>query len=241
MKKKKYCNIYLKRVLLNARHIKRLVATALDDAFCCSKTIDELSLLGHTGALSWICKFKDQKNGVGKPLPEVLKRKDLLWYELKKQEIAEIFTMLNPDHRIFFARFSTPSFINQRLVGFTHKNEFPDIELNHALLNSILTVFYIEAIGFGRGLGVLDVNKDNIANAYMLNLNLISDYERSKIISSFNKLISRDILSIDKEFNDPIRLDFEHQVLRSFGIDKYFDKIKSSLLDMHKSRSLSRD
>lgn len=171
---------YLKKVLINARNVTKLVATADRDAFCCGVSIEELKKRGHSGVLSWIEKFAEQRNGVGKPLPAVLKRTGLEWYELQDKEIAEVFTMMNPDQRLFFAKFETPSFVNQRLIGLTHKAEYPDEELNHALLNSMFTMFYIEASGFGRGLGVLDVNKDNIAKCYMLNPNLVSATDRQK-------------------------------------------------------------
>ena len=196
---------------------------------------------GHIGALEWITKFVDQRNGVGKPLPTVLKRTGMEWYELQDNEIAEVFTMMNPDQRLFFAKFETPSFVNQRLIGLTHKASYSDEELNHALLNSMFTMFYIEASGFGRGLGVLDVNKDSIANCYMLNPKLVSQNDRTKIIAAFEKLKSRQIMRVSEELSDDIRLEFEHTVLKSFGIDDYFDKIKSSLLSMQETRATVRE
>ena len=60
--------------------------------------------------------------------------------------------------------------------------DYPDEELNHALLNSMFTMFFIEAAGFGRGLGVLDINKNNVANCYMLNPKLVSSTDRQKIL-----------------------------------------------------------
>ena len=191
---------------------------------------------GHVGALEWIEKFADQRNGVGRPLPTVLKRTGMEWYELQDNEIAEIFTAMNPNQRLFFARFETPSFVNQRLVGLTHRADYLDVELNHALLNSMLTMFYIEASGFGRGLGVLDISKEGIANCYMLDPKLVSRDDRAKIIAAFEKLKGRQIMRVSEELEDSIRLDFEHTVLRSFGIDDYFEKIKSSLLSMQHTR-----
>lgn len=123
--------IYLRKVLFNARNVDRLIATADGDAFCCGVPLDELKSLGHIGAIEWIEKFEGQRNGVGKPLPEVLNRRNMEWYELQENEIAEIFTTMNPDQRLFFAKFDTPSFINQRLIGLTHKTSFPDEELGH--------------------------------------------------------------------------------------------------------------
>lgn len=232
---------YLKKVLINARNVTSLVTTADRDAFCCGVSVEELKRLGHFGAINWIDKFIDQRNGVGKPLPAVLKRKGMEWYELQDNEIAEIFTMMNPDQRLFFAKFETPSFVNQRLIGLTHKAEYADEELNHALLNSMLTMFYIEASGFGRGLGVLDVNKDSIAKCYMLNPKLVSVVDRQKILSAFERLKSRPIMKVAEELNDKARLDFEHLVLQSFGIDNYFEKIKTSLLSMQETRATAKE
>ena len=232
---------YLKKVLKNARNVTNLVATADGDAFCCGLSIRDLENLGHTGAIEWIAKFSDQRNGVGKPLPSVLKKNGMQWYELQDNEIAEIFTMMNPDQRLFFAKFEKPSFVNQRLIGLTHKAAYPDGELNHALLNSMLTMFYIEASGFGRGLGVLDVNKDSISKCYMLNPKLVSTSDRQKILAAFEKVKARKIMKVSEELNDESRLLFEHEVLRSFGIDEYFEKIKSSLLSMQEARATARE
>ena len=232
---------YLKKVLINARNVNRLTATADRDAFCCGVSTADLEKQGHIGALEWIAKFVDQRNGVGKPLPTVLKRTGMEWYELQDNEIAEVFTMMNPDQRLFFAKFETPSFVNQRLIGLTHKASYSDEDLNHALLNSMFTMFYIEASGFGRGLGVLDVNKDSIANCYMLNPKLVSQNDRTKIIAAFEKLKSRQIMRVSEELSDEIRLEFEHTVLKSFGIDDYFDKIKTSLLSMQETRATVRE
>lgn len=232
---------YLKKVLINARNVTELIATADRDAFCCGQSISNLEKLGHTGAIEWITKFSDQRNGVGKLLPSVLKRNGMQWYELRDNEIAEIFTMMNPDQRLFFSKFENPSFVNQRLIGLTHKDDYSDAELNHALLNSMLTMFYIEASGFGRGLGVLDVNKDSISKCYMLNPALVNDSDRQKILATFEKVKSRKIMRVSEELNDESRIEFEHQVLSSFGIDGYFDRIKSSLLSMQAARATARE
>lgn len=229
-------DIYLKSVLKNAKNVNTLITDANGEAFCCGASIDDLKRLGHVGALEWISKFSGQKNGVGKLLPEVLKRKDMKWYELRNNEIAELFTTMNPDQRLFFARFKRPSFINQRLIGLTHKPAYPDMELNHALLNSIFTMFYIEASGFGRGLGALDIRKKSVSNCYMLNPNLVSPSNRKRILEAFEKIKNREIMKVSDELQDADRLLFEHEILRSFGIDEYFDRIKNSLLSMQQTR-----
>ena len=232
---------YLKRVLINARNINNLQAHAEADAFCCGKTIEELRALGHHGALEWIGRFQDQRNGVGKPLPQVLSRTGMQWYELKDNEIAEVFTTMNPDQRLFFAKFDRPSFVNQRLIGLCHRPEYPDEELNHALLNSMFTMFYIEAAGFGRGLGVLDINKDSISKCYMLDPHLVSEADRAGILQAFDRVKARNIKTVSEELRDDSRLAFEHAVLNAFGMDQYFESIRGSLLSMQRTRATARE
>ena len=59
---------------------------------------------------------ENANNGVGKPLPDVLKRKGMQWYELQDNEIAEIFTMMNPDKRLFFSKFEKCFFIRDSIL-----------------------------------------------------------------------------------------------------------------------------
>lgn len=232
---------YLRKVLKNARNVDTLDATADNDAFCCGDSIADLTNAHMKGTLEWINKFVGQKNGVGKPLPQVLKRTNMQWYEMKETEIAEIFTMMNPDKRLFFSRFASPSFVNQRLIGLKHRSTYDDINLNHALLNSMFTMFYIEASGFGRGLGVLDINKKSIANCYMLNPNKVSPENRKRILDSFEVLKSRKIKNVSEELYENDRETFEHIVFQSFGIDEHFEEIRQSLISMQKARSSVRE
>ena len=98
-------------------------------------------------------------------------------------------------------------------------------------------MFYIEASGFGRGLGVLDINKDSIAKCYMLNPQMVSPSDRKRILDAFNVLKGRDIKKVSEELFERDREIFEHIVLESFGIDDLFEDIRSSLLSMQKARS----
>ena len=75
----------------------------------------------------------------------------------------------------------------------------------------------------------------------MLNPKLVSKENREKIIKAFEKLKARKIMKVVDELNDETRLAFEHTVLKSFGIDTYFDKIKSSLLSMQETRATVRE
>ena len=158
------------------------------------------------------------------------------WYEMKDTSVASIVTTMNPDRRLFFAKFESPSFINQRLIGLKTTADNPDIDLCHALLNSILGMFYIEAIGFGRGLGALDISSTTMRNAYMLNPNIIDSKQRECILEKFDELLQREVYSTERELSEVDRIAFDHEVLRSYGIDQYYNDIKNSLLSMQRMR-----
>lgn len=233
---------YLRKVLRNARNVDHLITEASDYAFCCSEDIEELKKKNHDGALEWIQKFMYQHNEVGKPLTQVLKRKSMYWYELKEKEIAEFFTPMNPDQRIFFARFKNGSaFLNQRLIGLNRKQGFDDAELYHALLNSVFTYFSIESSGFGRGLGALDINKESISCCIMFNPNAISIAQRDEIIKAFQKIKERKIMPLSEELNSTERLEFEKVVFSTYGVEKKLDNLISSLMSMMSTRATARN
>ena len=233
---------FMKDVLMNARDTDSYVGTPTSGrkAFCCNLEIDELEEQGYLGALAWIRNFENETNEKEKPLPEVLARKGMQWYELTTDEEAEIFTMMNPDDRMFYAKFNQPTFINQRLIGLKRKQITDDINLLHALLNSILSLFYIEAVGFGRGLGVLDINKDSISKCCMLNPALLNQEQKTDIMEKFEALMSRGIVDINQDMEDPVRREFDIAVLNAFGIGRYFDNIVNSLKALRKVRKAVR-
>ncbi|CAK7036928.1 N-6 DNA methylase [Tissierella sp.] len=227
---------YLKRVLKSSRSIGGLVAETDSDAFCCPETIEELERLGHIGAVNWIKQFENGVNNVGKPLVETLKRANMHWYEMRDDAAADLVTGMNPDKRLFVARFEEPSFINQRLIGFKTKNASVDVELCHALLNSMVGMYFIEALGFGRGLGALDINNKNLHKMMMLNPDKVSRASRDEILKKFQPLLEREILSTEEELTKEDRKEFDMAILRAFGLEDKYSEIKESLLTMQKSR-----
>ncbi len=235
--------VFLKDVLMNARATDSYIATPSTNrkAFCCNMEIEELENMGYHGAIAWINKFENETNGTDRPLPEVLAMNGRKWYELATDEVAELFTMMNPDNRMFYAKFNSPTFINQRLIGLKRKHPNDNLSLLHALLNSILSLFYIEAVGFGRGLGVLDINKDSISKCYMLNPALLTHRQIKDIMKAFAPLVARGIMDIDQELADPIRHKFDRTVLNSFGIGEYYDIIVNSLKFMRRIRKAASE
>lgn len=233
-------NEFLKPALFNAKGVKNLIATPDRLAFSCSKTMAQLAS-DYPGAYSWVKKFETEKNGTGKPLPQVLKKPKEAWYEMRPNEVADFFTMMNPDARLFFGKFNNPTFINQRLVGLRSLGNGMDYELCHALLNSIIMKFYIEAVGFGRGLGVLDINKDSIARCYMLNPNTLSEKHKDNIKLLFRRIVAKEITSIEAELADPEWQEFNNAVLNAYGLEEYYQQIVNSLVSLRKVRRAAKE
>lgn len=229
---------YLKPVLKTPRSIHNLIAGSDAIAFCCDKSKDELRELGHTGALAWINKFEGQANENGVPLTTSLAKRGIHWYTMLPSALGEMVTSVNFGDRLFFARFENPTFVNQRLVRFTRKSEDIDTKLCHALMNSIVSLFYIEAMGTGRGEGALDLSKDKIEDGLrIVNPDLISDADKTKIIHLFKKLETREILTIEDELEKEDRIEFDNAVLGAIGCTEYRDKIKQSLLNLYRIRT----
>ncbi len=227
---------YLKRVLKTPRSITGLLVECDRDAFCCSRTVEELEELGHTGALKWIKKFENGVNKKGVPLVESLKQSNRYWYEMRDDKKADFVTAVNAGERLFVGRFTEPQFIDQRVIGIIRKNEGVDVELCHALMNSIIGMYLIEALGFGRGQGALDINSTNFKKVKMLDPKLVSGEDRKAILEAFKPIIDREILQTSKELQMEDRENFDKKVLKAYGIEEYYPRIKESLLSMQKSR-----
>ncbi len=232
---------YIKPILRTPRHIQTLIARADTEAFCCSKSIEELKELNHIGALAWINKFEYQFNSNKKNpklLPEALKRKNLYWYEMNASAMAHITTSVNPDKRLYFAKLNKKSFVDQRFIPLIAKDSSVDIDLYHALLNSVLGIFFIESLGFGRGLGALDLSSTRMKKYLrVLNPNLLTEEQILLIKEKFILVRDREIKNITDEFKEVDRIEFDDVVLEAFGILYLKDKIMNSFLYLYNMRT----
>jgi hypothetical protein len=231
---------YIESILRTPRHIKTLIAHADTDAFCCSKSIKELKGLTHNGALSWINKFEYQLNNDKnnpKPLPEVLNKPNSYWYEMNNSTMADLVASMNFDKRMFIAKLNKKSFVDQRLTRFTAKKKM-DIDLIHALLNSLIGIFFIESLGFGRGLGALDLSSTRMRKYLrVLNLDLLTVEQINIIKKKFILVRDREIKNILQEFKEEDRVDFDNTVLEAFGLLHLKDRIMDSFLYLFKMRT----
>lgn len=230
---------YIKPVLKNLRQTAALTCIANKDAFCCTRSIEELEGLNHTGALHWIRHFENQANETGEPLPQSLQRANMYWYEMKTDNMADFVANVNYDKSLFIPILQERSFIDQRLIGLSLKEEYQgeDKALFLALLNSILSMFFIECMGFGRGLGALDLRATKFESDFkILNPNILSQEDKTRIIEAFNPITRRNRLNLEQEIEQADRVHFEMMLFEIYGIQAYYESIKKSLLHLYRIR-----
>ena len=232
---------FIRPVLRTPKHIKNLIATAETEAFCCPLSIADLTSNKYTGALNWISTFEHEFNTKGEPLPEVLEAvasEGEYWYTMSDSRMADLVASMNFDKRIFIAKLDTRSFVDQRLTRFTVLDPDTDIELAHALLNSILGIFFIESLGFGRGLGALDLSSTRMKKYLkMLDPSLLNEDQIQDIKDKFNLFKTRDIKDITEELEDPVRKDFDMAILEAYEIENLYEPIKNSFLFLYNMRT----
>ncbi len=231
---------FIRPVLRTPRHIKSLIATAEAEAFCCPLSIESLTNENYTGAKSWISTFEHEVNKKGEPLPEALAAtasEGEYWYTMSDSRMADLVASVNFDKRIFIAKLDTRSFVDQRFTRFTVLNPDTDVELAHALLNSLLGIFFIESLGFGRGLGALDLSSTRMKKYFkMLNPSLLNDNQIQNIKGKFNTFKTAEIKDITEELDNPLRIAFDLSILRAYGIENLYEFIKKSFLFLYNMR-----
>lgn len=222
---------FLYPMLKSSRNVKKYTASANMMAFCCDKTIEQLKEDGEEGTLKWIRKFSDENYD---PIPKSINYSP--WYQMPSANRADLVTSENPDKRLFIAELEESVIVDQRLIAMKYKESVDDRELVFALLNSIYGMFAIEANGFGRGQGVLDISKTGFQKICMINPNLISKEDASEIIALFSKIKNRNVMELQDELEDEDRQAFDKKVLRAIGHEEVYDRIKESLLSMQHTR-----
>ncbi|MFO7897894.1 MAG: N-6 DNA methylase [Planctomycetota bacterium] len=228
---------YLQPVLKTPKSVTGLIAQPDAKAFCCNRTVRALEELGHVGALAWISRFAHETNRTGEPLPETLARPGLQWYEMSPATMADLIVSINPDRRLFVARMRERAFVNQRLIRLTAEPTEVDTALCHALLNSILGVFYMEALGFGRGLGVLDLSASKIRrNMHVLNPDAIQSGQREAIVEAFHPLLGRDVAPVLDELSRSDRESFDRAVLAAYDAEHLYGRIRSAFEELYAIR-----
>jgi len=225
---------YVGRIFKSAKSAEYLIAQPDTFSFVCDKTLEELRSSGNYRTLEWINRFQGHIN-------QSVPHKATFWMNLADGSFSgsdriRLFTGMNPERRIFYGLLEEPAQINQRAIGFNPKGADIHLELCHALLNSIISVFYTEATGFPKGLGALDNRAENVKKILMLDPRLLSATDTSRILEAFQPLLTRKIMTTEQEFAQADRLAFERVVADCFGYTVQFDRIKDSVLEMQKVR-----
>lgn len=235
---------YIQPVLKNLRSSPGLYCSADAEAFCCSRNIDELIKLNHRGALEWIQSFEKQTNEIGIPLTTSLKKANMLWYEMKTDNMADFVANVNYDKSLFISSFYNRSFIDQRMIGLSIRDEYlnEDRILLLAILNSILSMFFIESFGFGRGLGALDLRATKFERDFkILNFVSLKQEQKNIIVDSFKPIASRNRFPLEQELNQEDRIYFEKVLFETFEIYQHYESVKKSLLHLYKIRFSVKD
>lgn len=218
---------YIKPALRNPALLKSYTVQSDSAVFCCHKSKDELRQSGHTGALNWIEKYENIRNGRGKLLPEVLSHRGGFWYELDDTAKADFVTALNPDKRLFVSMPEENTFVNQQFIQIIVKDVNVSKDLVHALLNSLSGMFVIETAKETDGLGV---SSTKLRNMYMINPQVILDSDALEIVELFDKIKNRNVMDIEDELKDSDREIFDRKVLQAVGHEEIYDALKESLL-----------
>jgi hypothetical protein len=234
---------YLRPVLKTAKGKFDYFAEPDNYAFCCDASMDDLLKQGHNGALNWIKNFENGVNEKGKPLIEVLSRKNLHWYQMKDTSLADFVLSVNPDTKIYIQRFLEPSFTNQRLINLSVRNTDIDKDLLHALLNSTIIISQIEGLGFGRGETVLDLNPTNLKNGlYIPKIKNINISYQEKIKRYFMDIMKEPIMSIDEIVRSNFRRDFDKLIFESLNINiKYVQCLYENLNVLYNIRKSAKN
>jgi hypothetical protein len=176
--------------------------------------------------LNWIRRFETPET-VAK-----LQTSGLMWYEMKADTLTDLVMFINYGDRLFVGRVDPPAFADQRLVRLEPIGAV-DIDLAHALLNSTVAMFIIEGMGFGRGLGALDLNKDRIEDfMHVLDPAQLDQPGITSIKAAFAPLLQRDIFVVADELEQADRQAFDDAVIAAFGLDIDRQPIYDALLSL---------
>ena len=97
-------------------------------------------------------------------------------------------------------------------------------------------MFFIEASGFGRGLGALDLNSTKLKQTFsMWDPDLIK-HKSENILKCFEVIKKRKILTVPEELKQQDRIELDKAILEAYGITFDLNLLYNSLLDLYNIR-----
>ncbi|WP_446897192.1 N-6 DNA methylase [Clostridium sp. LBM24168] len=184
---------------------------------------EELDSFGKSGALGYIEKYEKMPKSKTQNMYD-------RWYQLPKATTGDFVTSINPDQRLFWSRIPDDLYIDQRLCVFSLKDGVTcKKKLLHALLNTYIGQFFIEATGFGRGLGVLDTTKDGLLDGSILDYNLLSCEDKTSIMNIWEKLSLSDVPTVTECLSNSEWIHFNKLVFKAFKCEGILPKVMNTL------------
>jgi len=206
--------------------------------FCCTKNKKDIK---GTKAYEYIKYGELQKTDNGIPWPEVPSvqgREN--WYSAPVNEISDFLVLRFRDRRHY-----TPLNPKGYAVGdtvfvgkFLRGKEAGYPELGSAYLNSVLTALFFEISGrTNLGDGLLTTYGPEIES--LLVPKSFPEHSHRKILTTFKKLLQREVLDIAQEVKRKDRADFEKALFEALGLDAaIYDEVSKAVVDLVEERHL---
>ena len=227
---------YLAPLLKNLRDANNVVTSANAVAFICDRTEKDLLARGDVGALGWIKRHENERTSTGR-LQREARLEDrpsgiVHWYGERERGYASIVLPMNPNRRLFVPGLTAPTLIDQRVVGLASRSG-TNAELGHALLNTGVGMFLLEGLGFGRGLGVLNLDATRFKRRlHMLDPSQLNDEAVKTILDAWRVLCRRGVYEFADELEEDDRRAFDQAVFDGYGIKVAVNDVYQSLLEL---------
>lgn len=238
--------VYLQGILSNSKAVNSLVIHPDKFVIVCDDNISTLRKNGYDKTADYFIQKKSialhSKSAMSNA--DTNERNNHPWYSpfawKLDDKYVDVVIPLNGFERMFCSKLSTPSLVNQRFTAFKARKNV-NVDLCHALLNSTFSIFVMEAGANPMGSGALDNNSTTLQALPMLNPDLLTSKQKDDILTSFEPLLHRPILSVKEELEMSDRKEFDKTVMKAFGIEMYYDNIKDELLKMMYTRLYIRN
>jgi hypothetical protein len=194
--------------------------------FCCPLSTAELEQLGHTGALAYIrwgetqtapTRQKRRQPVAWAEVASVRHRKS--WYQLSPLPAADLVACRFFDRRYFFSLCEGDVVEDQTFYGIRlHPAHQADKLLVAALLNSTLSYLLLELLGrTSLGEGALQFSRADMARLPAIDPAQLNQAQQQAIQEAFQSMLSRPILPITQEVEQPDRRALDRAVLSLFS------------------------
>jgi hypothetical protein len=204
--------------------------------FLCNETKTDLRKNGDKYALRYIEWGEKQRTKENVPWPNVssvISRN--IWWGLKHERFPEIIYPCGIDNVFKVFDNSNELLNDKRLYEIYTKGN----EVTKYLITSTLFSFFIETEArMSLGDGLLDLTVYEVAENLLPNTNLFSNKVIDQMKKHYDKLSSRETLSIFQEVNKKDRIGLDAIIIETLGIDSkiYLPKIYDGLCELVKER-----